>query len=54
MNPGGSIEDCIARHMVFEAEKRGELVTGSIIMEVTSGNTGIALTMVGPTAVNAT
>ena len=47
MNPGGSIKDRIARHIVFEAEKRGELRPGSTIMEVTSGNTGIALAMVG-------
>lgn len=47
MNPGGSIKDRIARHMVVEAEKRGELRPGSTIMEVTSGNTGIALAMVG-------
>jgi cysteine synthase A len=47
MNPGGSIKDRIARHIIFEAEKRGELQPGSTIMEVTSGNTGIALAMVG-------
>ena len=47
MNPGGSIKDRIARHIVFEAEKREELGPGSTIMEVTSGNTGIALAMVG-------
>lgn len=47
MNPGGSVKDRIARHMVCEAEKRGELRPGSTIMEVTSGNTGIALAMVG-------
>ena len=47
MNPGGSIKDRIARHIVFEAEKRGELQPGSTIMEVTSGNTGISLAMVG-------
>ena len=47
LNPGGSIKDRIARHIVREAEKRGELKPGSIIMEVTSGNTGIALSMVG-------
>ena len=47
MNPGGSIKDRIARHMVSEAEKRGELRAGSTIMEVTSGNTGISLAMVG-------
>ena len=47
MNPGGSIKDRIARYIVLEAEKRGDLVPGSTIMEVTSGNTGIALAMVG-------
>jgi cysteine synthase A len=47
LNPGGSIKDRIARHIVREAEKRGELKPGSVIMEVTSGNTGIALSMVG-------
>lgn len=47
MNPGGSIKDRIARHILSEAEKRGELRPGSTIMEVTSGNTGIALAMVG-------
>jgi cysteine synthase A len=47
MNPGGSIKDRIARYIVAEAEKRGDLEPGSTIMEVTSGNTGIALAMVG-------
>lgn len=47
LNPGGSIKDRIARHIVLEAERRGELRPGSTIMEVTSGNTGIALSMVG-------
>ena len=47
MNPGGSIKDRIARHIVFAAEKRGELQPGFTLMEVTSGNTGIALAMVG-------
>jgi len=47
LNPGGSIKDRIARHIIREAEKRGELGPGSTIMEVTSGNTGIALSMVG-------
>jgi len=47
MNPGGSIKDRIARHIVSAAEKRGELRPGSTIMEVTSGNTGISLAMVG-------
>jgi len=47
LNPGGSIKDRVARHIVLEAEKRGDLLPGSTIMEVTSGNTGIALAMVG-------
>jgi len=47
LNPGGSIKDRIARHIVLEAERRGKLRPGSTIMEVTSGNTGIALSMVG-------
>lgn len=47
MNPGGSIKDRIARYIILEAERRGELKEGATIMEVTSGNTGIALAMVG-------
>ena len=46
-NPGGSIKDRIARFMVEQAEKRGELRPGGTILEVTSGNTGISLSMVG-------
>lgn len=49
LNPGGSIKDRVARHIVLAAEKRGDLLPGSTIMEVTSGNTGIALAMVGAT-----
>jgi cysteine synthase len=45
-NPGGSIKDRIAKFMVEEAEKRGELTRGKIILEATSGNTGIGLTLV--------
>ena len=47
LNPGGSIKDRIARHIILEAERCGDLKPGSTIMEVTSGNTGIALSMVG-------
>lgn len=47
MNPGGSLKDRIAKHIIEEAEARGELRTGGTILEVTSGNTGIALSMVG-------
>ncbi|MFQ6004013.1 MAG: PLP-dependent cysteine synthase family protein [Woeseia sp.] len=46
MNPGGSIKDRIARAIILEAERRGELTPESTILEVTSGNTGIALSMV--------
>ena len=47
LNPGGSIKDRIAKHIILEAERRGDLPPGATIMEVTSGNTGIALAMVG-------
>lgn len=46
-NPGGSIKDRVALYMVEQAEKRGELKPGKIILEATSGNMGIALAMVG-------
>lgn len=46
-NPGGSIKDRIAAYIVDQAEKRGELRSGMTILEVTSGNTGIAFSMVG-------
>lgn len=46
-NPGGSIKDRIAYYMVNSAEKTGKLKTGSVILEATSGNTGIGLAMVG-------
>ena len=46
LNPAGSIKDRIAKAMLEEAEKRGELKKGSVIIEPTSGNTGIALASV--------
>jgi cysteine synthase A len=47
LNPGGSIKDRIAKFMIEEAEKSGELKPGMTIMEPTSGNTGIGLALVG-------
>lgn len=47
LNPSGSIKDRLARTVLVDARKRGLLKPDSIILECTSGNTGIALSMVG-------
>jgi len=47
LNPGGSIKDRVALAMVNGAERRGEFTRDKIILEATSGNTGISLAMVG-------
>lgn len=46
-NPGGSVKDRIALRMVEDAEASGKLGNGRVILEATSGNTGIGLAMVG-------
>jgi cystathionine beta-synthase len=45
MNPGGSIKERIARHIIEKAIERGELKPGGTIVEGTSGNTGVGLAM---------
>lgn len=44
-NPGGSIKDRIGLNMIEKAEERGELKEGNVIVESTSGNTGMGLAL---------
>ena len=46
MNPGHSVKDRVALYMVEQAEKKGLLKKGSVIVEPTSGNTGVGLALV--------
>jgi len=46
LNPGQSVKDRAARQMILEAEKRGEIRSGGLVVEGTAGNTGIGLALV--------
>ena len=46
MNPGQSVKDRAGKWMILEAEKRGDLKPGGLVLEATAGNTGIGLAVV--------
>lgn len=47
LNPGGSVKDRAALFIILDAEKRGQLRPGGVVVEGTAGNTGIGLALVG-------
>ena len=47
MNPGGSVKDRAALAMILDGERSGRLYPGKVILDATSGNTGIAYAMIG-------
>ncbi len=47
LNPGGSVKDRAALYIILDAEKRGDLQPGGVVVEGTAGNTGIGLALVG-------
>src|SRR5438094_5522512 len=47
MNPGGSVKDRAASSIVADAQRKGQLGPGKILLDATSGNTGIAYAMLG-------
>ncbi len=47
LNPGGSIKDRVAKHIIITAEREGTLRRGMTLIEATSGNTGIGVAFVG-------
>ncbi|TMA34054.1 MAG: cysteine synthase A [Deltaproteobacteria bacterium] len=47
LNPGGSVKDRAAKYMILDAEERGDLQPGGVVVEGTAGNTGIGLALVG-------
>lgn len=47
LNPGGSVKDRAALAMILAGEESGQLLPGKILLDATSGNTGIAYAMIG-------